>query len=1131
MRRVLLLAGLVMGAIGWAGLAPGLAQVTPDGTLNTSISGGGSTFTITNGTARGSNLFHSFQQFGIPTNGSATFDLVNTPNISTIFSRVTGGSVSTIDGVIQTVNSPNPISLFLINPAGILFGPNASLNIGGSFVGTTASSVRFADGTEFSAANPAGSALLTVSVPIGLQMGQSPGAIVINGAQLEVASGNTLALVGGDIIQTGGRLSVPGGNGRIELVALGDNSQAGLQPALGGWAVDPLNSSPLRDLQFTQNALVQSDGIGSASITAVGRNFLLSNDSKFQGYNRGDLAGGAVTIRASESILVQETSDVRSDVDGSGNGGSVSLFAPKIDLYNEGAVVSVAWGGTGHAGNLLVEGREVTVNSDPIYLANDTSTRGSAIVTVAFGQGNAGNIAILADTLTYLNGAGLVNFTFGQGNSGTTTLVSRTMTVRNSTGGGSITTGPGNGGDLNIITDTFYMDGSSGYTTSSFDPNGGRAGNINITARSIISRDDGGFNSDTFGNGKAGNITFKADYIELDESQLNSRTSGSGNAGVIDITAQTLRILNGGQLNVTTKGTGNGGNIRVNANTLELNGEPTHGILPTQNTGIISSVLPDSMNPTALTGRGGNISVNASNLLIRDGALISASTSAGQGNGGNIDLQVDRLDMLSGGQVMAITRSQGNAGTITVNARDQIRLSGQDALHTERVSAYIPEQDYSDVEYNIGPSSGIFGNATSTSTGNGGGIQLTTRSLQVQSGATVSVGSQGTGNAGNLNINANTVNLDQQGSLQANTQEGQGGRIQLTANQLQLTNNSLIDSSTTSRGNAGEITLNTTGISLNNSTISSQSSGAGNSGTIKVFTNALQLNDAASLSTAASAQGRAGNLNVQAETTNVLNGSQITTRSIGTGDGGTINLNGSTLTLRNGSSVNASTASGNGGNLNFNLSGLLYLRDLSQLAAEAGGTGNGGNINLNALFVVGGGNSDIIANAVRGNGGNIQIATQGIFGLKFRPLLTAENDITASSQFGVNGTVQIQVLSIDPSNGLADLPVNLSDPSRQIAAGCAANTDSSFVVTGRGGTPDSPTQLLRSDRPWADTRDLSQLRSSRPAVLIALTPVPSPIVEASSLVHINGQLELIAINSPMPLLQRATCAGSIDAGR
>jgi filamentous hemagglutinin family protein len=174
----LLTPGMMLTAIlFWSGCAN--AQVTSDGTTNTIVNPNANNFTILNGVEKGNNLFHSFSNFSVPTGAWATFDLINTPAITTIFSRVTGGSASNIDGLIRTINSTSPVSLFLMNPGGMIFGPNASLNIGGSFVATTANSIKFADGIEFSAQSPLSQPLLTMSVPIGLQMGSNSGAISI----------------------------------------------------------------------------------------------------------------------------------------------------------------------------------------------------------------------------------------------------------------------------------------------------------------------------------------------------------------------------------------------------------------------------------------------------------------------------------------------------------------------------------------------------------------------------------------------------------------------------------------------------------------------------------------------------------------------------------------------------------------------------------------------------------------------------------------------------------------------------------------------------------------------------------------------------------------------------------------
>jgi filamentous hemagglutinin family protein len=142
------------------------AQIAPDNTLSTTVSSPNNlNFVIEGGDRSGSNLFHSFSEFSVPAGGTAFFN--NPIEIQNIFSRVMGGNVSNINGVIGARNA----NLFLMNPAGIIFGPNAQLLIGGSFVGTTATGIAFADGTEFSATNVSGSSLLTLSVPTGLQMG------------------------------------------------------------------------------------------------------------------------------------------------------------------------------------------------------------------------------------------------------------------------------------------------------------------------------------------------------------------------------------------------------------------------------------------------------------------------------------------------------------------------------------------------------------------------------------------------------------------------------------------------------------------------------------------------------------------------------------------------------------------------------------------------------------------------------------------------------------------------------------------------------------------------------------------------------------------------------------------------
>ncbi|MEO0935536.1 MAG: filamentous hemagglutinin N-terminal domain-containing protein, partial [Cyanobacteria bacterium J06641_2] len=148
------------------------AQVVEDGTLPTRVQTTDNLNfnidSINNQNRVGGNLFHSFKEFSIPTGGSAIFN--NSTDVVNIINRVTGGNISNIDGLIKASGNAN---LFLINPAGIVFGKNARLDIGGSFFGSTAESIKFADDIEFSAIDITTKPLLTINVPLGLQMGSN----------------------------------------------------------------------------------------------------------------------------------------------------------------------------------------------------------------------------------------------------------------------------------------------------------------------------------------------------------------------------------------------------------------------------------------------------------------------------------------------------------------------------------------------------------------------------------------------------------------------------------------------------------------------------------------------------------------------------------------------------------------------------------------------------------------------------------------------------------------------------------------------------------------------------------------------------------------------------------------------
>ena len=238
---------------------PGLAEIIPDATLpnNSSVTTQDSIKVIEGGSQAGSNLFHSFDKFSVPTNQTAYFN--NLANIQNIITRITGKSISNIDGIIRANSTAN---LFLINPNGIVFGENAALDIGGSFLATTASSINFADGTKFSATQPQNTPLLTISVPVGLQFGTTA-ASIRNQSQassddatnffrqpvgLQVSPGRTLALIGGDVILEGGNLTAE--SGQIELVAVAGNNSLNLNSIDSGWVLGLEGVKNFKDIQL-----------------------------------------------------------------------------------------------------------------------------------------------------------------------------------------------------------------------------------------------------------------------------------------------------------------------------------------------------------------------------------------------------------------------------------------------------------------------------------------------------------------------------------------------------------------------------------------------------------------------------------------------------------------------------------------------------------------------------------------------------------------------------------------------------------------------------------------------------------------------------------------------------------------
>ncbi|MGH8615482.1 MAG: filamentous hemagglutinin N-terminal domain-containing protein, partial [Gammaproteobacteria bacterium] len=338
------------------------ADIVTDGSLGPRTSLVGPNYEIVSDLGRraGSNLFHSFGVFNVNTGEIATF--TGDGAIDNILGRVTGGGSSNVDG--QLASTIPGANLFLLNPAGILFGPNASLDIQGSFHASTADFIRLADGVRFNALPSAQDALLTTAPPetFGF-LGDHPAPIEVNGSFLTVPDSKTLSLVGGDITMKNGTVFAPGG--QINLISTASRGE--VTPTLSGPKLEAnVTSTALGKITLSRDA--KSDtGIGDVD---VGDN--------------GDAGGGAVVIRGGQFVM--EGASVRAQTFGDTKGVGVDIRVSSLDMHSadQGMPASID---TTTFGGPDGDGGDVYVEADTMRLSGAFPT---GILAQADGEGGEG---------------------------------------------------------------------------------------------------------------------------------------------------------------------------------------------------------------------------------------------------------------------------------------------------------------------------------------------------------------------------------------------------------------------------------------------------------------------------------------------------------------------------------------------------------------------------------------------------------------------------------------------------------------------------------------------------------------------------------------------------------------------
>ncbi|MEE9326883.1 MAG: filamentous hemagglutinin N-terminal domain-containing protein [Cocleimonas sp.] len=1047
-----------------------LSEITLDGSMGTTGSLVGPDYQITEdlGQRAGGNLFHSFGQFNINSAESATFS--GSAGINNVISRVTGGQTSTIDGAFRsTIPGAN---VYFLNPSGVIFGENASLDVQGSFHASTADYLKFKDGGKFESGVATANPVLTTAAPEAFGfLDNTPAKIEILGGNnklLKVPAGETLSLIGGDINIDDRSLYAPGG--QVILASAGSTGEL------------IFNESGIDTSSFTKGGNIHISHVADNPFTTIG------NDRKIADIDVTANTGGKVFIRGGK--MVMDNANIWAHTR-NGNGGGIDI---------------------GLSGNLSING--VPEESQ----LEETPTSG--LTVFALGKGNVGNIVLNIDELNLTHGTRISSLTGTSGKGGNLNINANSILLQgNNTKSApylsSLTTGTGDAGHIAINTNDLKMLDSGSIHSSVSETGQGRVGNISVEATNTISLNGSGVSITNFtlGSGHSGDITIESEKLDIrNGATINSFTSSSGNggnllvdsneivltndeiipvtdigtisptgiisnifdsndidvdhgnSGDIKISADNLTISNGAYVSTLNGGKGNGGDISIDSDKILL----TNNLGPIPNfTGIEADVLDTGNggkitvfsneliinNGTEITttthdaGQGGDIEINSPTLvLIGDGSDISADTTFNTGNAGDIIIQSKHMEMHDGATLSTQTKGFGLGGDINVESSN-ILLSGDDT--------------------------GLFTRSFATSMKDAGNITITSNHLEIRSGAVLNTTTHSRGIEHYINTVPffKDIDLDSLPLDENKNSIGNGGKITLDINRLDI-KDSLIDASTSGKGLAGDINVKAQTILISNNNtdnfvgIKSQAkdTSSGNAGNITINTGSIELHNNTGISSATLATGQAGNIEITADTmsldnalieslsTNPLLNIDIDEHSTIAKSGDILITINDALSIENSGAVTVTTAKANAGGIQINGSGNITLNDSEINTSVNDGKGSGGDISITTPIVALD-SSNIIAQAKEGKGGNISVSNF---------LFQSPNSLVdASSKLSANGKLNLKP-DTNISSSIAVLPETIMDTSNLLNDYCGTYSkekSNSFVVKERGGIPLSPKEL------------------------------------------------------------------------
>ncbi|NEQ68467.1 MAG: filamentous hemagglutinin N-terminal domain-containing protein [Symploca sp. SIO2D2] len=1031
---------------------------------------------IEGGALRGANLFHSFLEFNVLDGQRVYF--ANPAGIENILSRVTGNNGSDILGTLGVLGNAN---LFLVNPNGIVFGPNAQLDVRGSLVASTENGFNFSDGNSFSATNPEALPLLAINVTPGIQWGTSE-------PQAEIVSQGNLT-TGQDLTLVGSRLNLSG------------QLQAGRDLNLLATDTAKLHDSVTNPVIATSGRHLTMQGNQAIDIFTLNHpNSQLESGGDFTLISDGDISGDAHFFSGG-NLSMQTLAGTP--------GNFVSWYDPIIRVNGDvefgdytGVALKVEATGSIKGGDIRITGPDATIPADDPDYATLTEKpsvilrAGLDSVTNPNLPQNGGGTSFIPPALGIPLGITVGNIDTSVGGFGFVGDPGNGGDIILSAANGSITTGnlisgsdsesgnAGNGGAISLIANNDINITSNLISgSSSFTGNGGNGGTISLNTNNNINI-TGGLNSSSFsfeGNvGNGGSISFHANDINitggLDSESFSFEGSG-GNGGAISFNANNINIiggLNSGSFPYIGNG-GNGGAISFNANDIDITGD----------------LNSSSSSFEGNAGNGGLISFNANDIDITGFLFSSSSSSEGNaGNGGVISFNANDID-ITGFLFSSSSSSEGNAGNggaISFNAYKDIKITG--GLNSFSYSSEgnagnggaISFNAYKDIK--ITDDLNSFSFAALGSSGTGGAIFLSARNGEIEGVFSdpdpyddleelhnpvlnsFSISEEGiAGDGGNVTLEAqNTVsNLDiltlsswaesKAGNVQV---EGKGDLLIadtniLTSGQVTVENPSsgeLITLNVGESGQSGDVTVNSLGnLTFNNSRIESDTKGSAKAGNVAITSPGLVTFNNSQIISNTSNTGQAGDISISAPEIRLLDADSIVSaQTSSSGRAGNVNLqpytDGQTLSIlfQDGTEISASSTSrGLGGNIFLTAPQSVTLSGDGKLSSETSSSGIAGNVeittptlNLNGRAQV---STTTTSSTHTGTGGNLIVRANTL------NLSDAETGILAETQ----GVANAGNLRLNPHSG-NDLQVNFTEGARISASTSGMGTGGNLRV-------------------------------------------------------------------------------------